>query len=282
MKCYKHKTPFTSRQQASILRLYVEQQLTVLVTAKRLRLSAGRVFRFLHERGVTRPRGSGRRKLDPAKRKRLESELLATPDAVLARRYGLTRERIRQIRQALGYPSSRIVRQEWVSRARAERQQREKQERQRAKELRQQQYRVDRLPAIDRLSDRWKSGAPIRELAKEYGVSRHCLAARIQCWRKLYPEKFPYRFARMTPAWCQGVEGLWRRFWQGRLPAINQLSKRWKSGAPVRQLAREHGISRDMMQNRIRRLRKHFPAKFPYRFPPQSPRVPGAVVIQRS
>jgi hypothetical protein len=53
-----------------------------------------------------------------------------------------------------------------------------------ANELRQQQNRANQLTAIDHLSDRWKSGTPIRELAKEYGVSDHCLAARIRHGRK--------------------------------------------------------------------------------------------------
>ena len=131
MKCSNSSRPFTAQQEAAILRLYVEKRMSGLATAKRLRLDGSRVYQFLHERGVFRPRGYHNRKLDAAKQKRLESELPTTPNIVLARRYGLSRERVRQIRRELGYRSSRFLQQERVRRARAQRQQRREQEWQR-------------------------------------------------------------------------------------------------------------------------------------------------------
>jgi hypothetical protein len=164
---------------------------------------------------------------------------------------------------------------ELALRARAERQQRQRQEWQLARQRRRQQYRAAQLPSVNRLSKRWKAGATLRDLAKVYGVSIQCVAARIRLGRALYPEKFPRRFASMTPAWHRGIERLWRRYWQAQLPAINQLSRQWKSGVAVDILARAQGRDRAAMQERIRELRKRFPKKFPRRFPP--PAVAGVL-----
>jgi hypothetical protein len=136
-----------------------------------------------------RPRGYHVAKLSPAERKQLERELLTTQDAVLARRYGLVRDRVRQIRAELGYPSSQVLRHKLTLRAQAERRERRQIER----EHRQQQQRKAELIAMNQLSRRWKSGTTIRELAKEYGLVWGCLNSRIVRWRQRYPQKFPYR-----------------------------------------------------------------------------------------
>jgi hypothetical protein len=65
------------------------------------------------------------------------------------------------------------------------------------------------------------------------------------------------------------------------MQAINRLSKRWKSGAPVAKLAQEVGYTLDSMHTQIGRLRKQFPKKFPYRPRLRSPRQPAAVVKRR-
>src|SRR5437870_2184569 len=103
--------PFTSRQTAAILRLYLQRRLTVTATAKRLRLSPHKVGTFLRQRGVARRRGTPgvSRKLVPAIREKLKRELPTTQSSILARRYGVSKERIRQIREEYGAPSGREV-----------------------------------------------------------------------------------------------------------------------------------------------------------------------------
>jgi hypothetical protein len=190
MKCYKYKKPFTARQQAAILRLYVQQCLPSPETAERLRLSVDHVKQFLRERGVLRHKGSTTpRKLSLAARQKLEGELATTMDVVLARKYGLTRERIRQIRQQLGYPSSQIVRCALAVRAQSKRREQEKL----ALELRKQQRRAKRLLVVNRLSKRWKSGVLPEELAQEFGYTRGGLYTTICKLRKQFPQKFPIR-----------------------------------------------------------------------------------------
>src|ERR1017187_5602440 len=166
MKSYKYKKPLTARQQAAILRLYVRQRLPTPETAKRLQLSVDRVVQFLRERGVLRHQGPATpSKLSLAARQKLEGELATTMNAVLARKYGVSGERIRQIRQQLGSPSSQIVRHAWGVRARAKRREQERL----AVELRQQQRRAKWLVAVNRLSKRWKSGVLVAELVQESG-----------------------------------------------------------------------------------------------------------------
>ena len=190
-------SPFTARQAAAILRLYVQQCLPSPETAKRLRLPMSRVVRFLRQQDVLRTQGGPGipRRISLAARRRLESELPTTRDVVLARKYGVSKERVRQIRQGLGYPSSQILRHEGTLRARAERREQQKL----AWELRQKERRKSELLAIKRLSAQWKSGVTLRELAKELRVSWGYLNSRIVRWRKRYPQKFPYRLSPPSP-----------------------------------------------------------------------------------
>jgi len=186
---------FTAQQQAAILRLYVQQRVPGRVTAERLGLSISRVFEFLHDRGVMRPRGYHVEKLAPAELKQLKRRLLTTQDSVLAQRYGLSRERVRQIRQQMGYPSSQMLRHKVALRAQAKREAKERRDR----ELRERQRRARRLLVINKLSKFWKSGLRIWELANEYGITPAAFSERIAGARKLYPEKFPYRWRRRPP-----------------------------------------------------------------------------------
>jgi hypothetical protein len=193
MKCSKRKKPFTAPQTAAILRLYVQQRLPTPETAKRLRLSLDHVVQFLRERGVLRRQGpTTPRKISLAARHKLESELPTTTDADLGRKYGLTRERVRQIRQKLGYPSSQFIRVERIRRAQAER----REQKERARELRERQRRAKRLPAVNHLSERWKSGATVAELAREYGFTCVTVRNRISWLRMRFPNKFPDRRSR--------------------------------------------------------------------------------------
>jgi DNA-binding CsgD family transcriptional regulator len=192
MKSYKHKNPFTARQQAAILRLYVQQRVPSRETAKRLRFPVYLVKGFLRKGGVMghqgRPPGTGG-KLSLADRQNLEGELATTMDVVLARKYRLSRGRIGQIRQQLGCPSSRVVRRAWAARARAKRRKQEKL----ALELRQRQRRAKRLLAVNRLSKCWKSGMLVAKLAQELGYTRKSVYKHIGRLRKQFPEKFPFR-----------------------------------------------------------------------------------------
>jgi len=188
---YARRKPFTAPQKAAILRLYVRQRLPTPETAKRLQLSVDHVVEFLRERGVLRRQGGQGfpRKLSLAARRSLESELTTTMDVILARKYGLCRERIRQIRQELGYSSSQVIRHALTVRAQAERRKQEKL----ARKLRQRQRRAKRLLRINRLSKRWKSGILVVLLAQEFGFTRASMHTHIRRLRKEFPKKFPYR-----------------------------------------------------------------------------------------
>jgi hypothetical protein len=131
----------------------------------------------------------------------LEAELATTRDVVLAGKYGISPERVRQIRQELGYPSSRVLFLAWAARVRAKRQEQEKL----ASELRQQQRQAKRLLAVNRLSRRWESGVPVAELAQEYGYTRASMQVTIIRLRKEFPDKFPLRYRLRSPRHLEEV-----------------------------------------------------------------------------
>ncbi|MGD0060084.1 MAG: hypothetical protein ABSD58_11770 [Verrucomicrobiia bacterium] len=185
-----YKSPLTARQRAAILRLYEQQRLPCAKTAKRLRLSVRLVVGFLRKRGVLRRQGpSIPRKLSLTARQKLEGEFATTLDVVLAKKYGLTKERIRQIRQEAGYPSSQVFRHALTVRAQAK----HREEKQRVRELRLQQRRARRLLAVNRLSKRWKAGVPVAKLAQEFGYTLGYMSLRIHRLRKHFPGKLPFR-----------------------------------------------------------------------------------------
>jgi hypothetical protein len=188
----KDRKPLTKQQQADVLRLYLEQRLPAPDTARRLGLEHFQVRQFLRQRGVLRGRGNPGipTKLSVAGRQQLISELLTTTDVVLARKYGVSRERVRQIRQQLGFVSSRVIRSKQMARARA---QREKQER-RAVEQRRKQRFAKRLVVVNKLSRRWKAGVPVSVLAREFGLERTSMQTHIGRMRKQFPDKFPLRY----------------------------------------------------------------------------------------
>ena len=192
----KRSTPklFTPRQTAAILRLYVQQRLPALETARRLHLNESRLVRFLRQRGVMRPAGNPGtpRKLFPAVRQKLEHELPTTPSSTLARKYGVSRERIRQIREEVGAPSGREIQLAWNAKVRQQQREQEQLEQRRRRE----QRLAQKLIAINHFSARWKSGAKMRELAAEKRTTPATIATLIQRLRRSFPEKFPFRSRR--------------------------------------------------------------------------------------
>jgi hypothetical protein len=94
----------------------------------------------------------------------------------------------------LGVPSSRVISHQRTLRARAER----RQQHELARELRRQRRRANQLSIVNSFSKRWISGAPVPELAREYGIGPKTFLCRISRYRKQFPEKFPFRRAELT------------------------------------------------------------------------------------
>ncbi len=274
----KRATPklFTPRQTAAILRLYVQQRLPALETAERLRFNASRVVRFLRQRGVMRPAGNPGtpRKLFPPIRQKLERELPTTPSSMLARKYGVSRERIRQIREEVGAPSGREVQRQWAAKARQQRREQRQLENRRRREER----LAQKLIAINHLSARWKSGAKMRELAAEKRTTPATIATLIQRLRRSFPEKFPFRapwgtrLRRSLSRNPKGQKAARRRSPQSASEgpaAVNQLSAHWRAGSSIDELAQELGVSHTAVIVRIQRLRRVYPEKFACRVRPR-------------
>ena len=266
--------PLTAQQAAAILDLYVTQRQPWLVTAKRLRLSPSQVRSFILDQGVMRPRGGGgnSRKIFPTLLNQLKGELPTTRNYVLAIKYGVTNERIRQIRAELGCVAGKVVAHKLVQRIRRKRQ---------AQAALARQHRLAAKQAfIERLSQCWKSGMSARDSAAAENLPLHHIAGQIMYGRVLFPDKFPYACARggwvrprrpyrphgpQSAAARAAHQQRLRAYWEHQLPALNQLSQQWKAGRPVRAIAAELGIAPDTVWRRIFRARKWYPDKFPLR-----------------
>jgi len=266
--------PVTDRQAAAILELYVTQRLSYIATAGRLHIGQPRVRAFLVGRGLLRTQGCAGSydKLTPTILNQLKDELPTTPNAVLARKYAVSRERIRQVRQKFGYSAGKVIFQEWSQRIRRER------------EAQQQLARQHRLAAkqafIERLSQLWKTGMSARDIAAAEHRTFFQITRQIMHCRAKFPDKFPYACARggwvrprrpyrphgpQSAAAQAAHQQRLRAYWEHQLPALNQLSQQWKAGRPVRAIAAELGIAPDTVWRRIFRARKWYPDKFPLR-----------------
>lgn len=178
-----------------LVRMYVQDGRTLSDLSSALHLDYQFLRGMLVSRGVT-IRGRGHTvcrgsdhpssKLNKQDRQELEQALLdGQAHGGLARKYGLSRERVRQIALSIGAPTGREI-QARQRQARKERQARRKAEleavRRREKERR---YR--------KWSEMWCSGMTTREIAERMKVSPGTVSVRIVNLRKEYPDWFPLR-----------------------------------------------------------------------------------------
>jgi len=265
---YRGRPPFSAETQAEILRLYRDPRTTGTQIANQLHLNQTSVYDFLRRAGVLRTQGCTNNKLTPTQREQLIKDMATMHNTALVQRYPLTRDRFRQIRRELGLPSSRVLIHAAAERRQADRQERERCEREQARQRRdqhRQQQRTAELLLVNRVSDRWLVGAPTTALALECGVTKACLSSRIRIWRERYPEKFPTRRPELGRVWKRALQKHWQAFWQRTVPDMARLSRQWKAGVSIKQLAGAMGVSEPLMNSRIRRLRRRFPGKFPRR-----------------
>jgi len=125
-------------------------------------------------------------KLNPEARRCLEEELIAGHrHAQLARRYGVSRERVRQIAKRIGTPTGRQLQVRDIDRrqAKAVKRREEAQERRNAKK--------EAFYAPWR--EMWAAGMPVKEMAARLGLSVGSIGVRTVGLRKQYPEWFPRR-----------------------------------------------------------------------------------------
>lgn len=149
----------------------------------------------VRSRGIYTLRGADHpsSKLSHDQRQSLENELLAGHShGPLARTYGLSRERVRQIAATIGAPSGRqlqLLRR--AKRRRKKEEARRKRAEQRAKE------REERYALWRRL---WAEDLPIAEMAQRLGLKPGSVSVRIVNLRKQHPDWFPRRHGRRAAA----------------------------------------------------------------------------------
>lgn len=139
-------------------------------------------------RGCSAYRGSAHpsSKLSVDSRNDLETALLAgQPHGELAREYGLSRERIRQIAETIGAPTGRQLQ----DRRRYERQRRKLERQQELQELRKREKHLKYRP----WREMWAEGVPIKEMARRLGQKPGTVGVRIVNLRKEHPDWFPLR-----------------------------------------------------------------------------------------
>ena len=100
-----------------------------------------------------------------------------------------------------------------------------------------------------RLSQRWKAGATMKQLAKEFDRPLTSINSRIHDLRQRHPDWFPLRSFSYVD----------------RMALVEKLSQRWKAGATTRELMTEFRMSERTLNCLVSNLRKRFPRKFPFR-----------------
>ena len=167
--------------------------------------------------------------------------------AAIAKKYGTTRENIRQHAAAANITyytnaarrARTAARKAQVAAARAQR-------------------KAARLDALEAL---WKAGASSAEIYEKLGIANATL--RIVAFRKLYPDRFPYRQPKSSPlARAQKAAEIAekRAACQQRHALLETL---WNAGTPIRDIARLTGLRSPY--GTVDQLRKRFPDRFPRR-----------------
>ncbi len=103
----------------------------------------------------------------------------------LAKKYGVSRERVRQIAERLGTPTGRelqMIRRYQQKRAAEEAKRRKQAEKEKAK--------FDKYALWRQM---WKDGLKVQDMALELGLSEGSVSVRIVNLRKSYPDWFPLR-----------------------------------------------------------------------------------------
>lgn len=107
--------------------------------------------------------------------------------AFLSRKYGISRERVRQIASDERTPTGRELQQ----RDAAER----KQKYESQKAIRLSLRRMRSAAPREQLSEMWKSGMAMKEIAAQLGTTPAVIGATIGRYRKRWPSQFPYRYS---------------------------------------------------------------------------------------
>jgi len=128
-------------------------------------------------------------KLSHTGRQDLENELLAgRSHGPLAKAYNLSRERVRQIAEAIGAPSGREL--QLLRRAeRIRKKEAEKAERQRIREL-------EKEERYKKWRELWRKGYTVPQMAKKLGLNPGSVSVRVVNLRKKHPTWFPKRNSR--------------------------------------------------------------------------------------
>lgn len=116
----------------------------------------------------------------------LEAELLAgRSHGELAARYGVSRERVRQIGQRIGSPSGREL--QLLRRAEKAR------EREMQRQLRHERRKCEHVERYKPWRELWEKGLRVKEMAKELGLKPGAVSVKIVNLRKDHPTWFPKR-----------------------------------------------------------------------------------------
>lgn len=178
-----------------VLDLYVQQGYPINHVCEMTGESYSRIKRTLQRNNVSiRGRGTytlwgadhPSSKLSHEDRQMLESELLAgRSHGPVSRDYNLSRERVRQIAEAIGAPTGREL--QLLRRAeRKRKKEAEKKERQRIRE----QEKEERYRPWRKL---WAEGYSVAEMAERLGLNPGSVSVRIVNLRKQHPDWFPKR-----------------------------------------------------------------------------------------
>lgn len=133
-------------------------------------------------------------KLTSEQREQLHKDLFSQQfqHAQLARKYNISRERVRQIANKINAPPARLIQQQKT----LQNINNKKIIKQNKLELYKKLLQVNHLNNVNTLSEMVLKGLDINEIAKQLNHSPNYISSRICQLRKKYPEKFPLKYTR--------------------------------------------------------------------------------------
>lgn len=187
------KQPRRSGCDQRILDLYLKKGWSINRIRRELQTTYWNVKKVLRSAGVAiHPRkslaGSAHpsSKLSYEAREKLKSQLQAgRSHSGLAKEYGISRERVRQIAKEIGAPTGREIQKQ------QRRERRKEEEEQRLSRISQQEE--DRYRRYAPWREMWRQGLRMKEMAKKLGLKENSVGVRITTLRREFPDWFPLR-----------------------------------------------------------------------------------------
>jgi transposase len=285
------KLQLTSGSEEEVLNLYVRQRMSIKRTSKISGVSYHSIRKILeahnvHIRGSDYSRASNpppSTRLDLSQYQSLLIELESGGrHAPLGRKYGISRERVRQIAQREGMTAGRVL-QRRDAQIRRDKEEAKKALSRRMRELNSEDAR-------NRMSALWMAGKSMEEIGVELAailgrdtpITPGVIGSALARYRTRWPSLFPYRYAQATHNRRKPPKPTERKCQREskaktaskRKKIKDRLRRFWAKGYSAPKIAKRMGFTVIQVYIAISRARALDPESFPYRIKQPEPDTP--------